>query len=313
MNKNTKIRLNYVIGAIISLLLLWAIYVQVSNELHKTDFNTAWQTGPVHWLYITVTLMLVNLFLEAWKWYLLAQSAQPLTFKEALFSYLYGLAFSIITPNRIGEYPGRLLFMKRKNPLRLVSVSILGSVAQMLTLCIFGCAGLMYYYTTHHETMIGIVLWSNIALTIVIGIAYWRFETWIPFIEKIKWLKRYRRYGNLLKKFSSKQQLTILSISLLRYGIYTTQYVLMLYWMNIHVPPVQAFLLSALFFWVIAIVPSVAILELGTRGGLGMALFGLYSDNVIGILAATAGIWCINLMLPAIAGSLLSLRMRLLR
>jgi hypothetical protein len=42
-------------------------------------------------------------------------------------------------------------------------------------------------------------------------------------------------------------------------------------------------------------------------------LFGLLSANTIGILATAAGIWIINLVIPAIAGSLLILGIRLFR
>ena len=62
-----------------------------------------------------------------------------------------------------------------------------------------------------------------------------------------------------------------------------------------------------------AIVPTVALAELGVRGQVSIALFGLFSTNTIGIIAAVSGIWLINLIIPALAGSLLILGIKIFR
>lgn len=313
LNKSTKIWLNYLLGGSISLLLLWGIYRQVLSQLEKVDIDTLWETGPDIYLWVCVILMPINLLLEAKKWQILAGSAQPLTFKGALASYLGGIAFSLVTPNRLGEYPGRMLYMKRKNTIRLVSVSLLGALTQMLTLFIFGTLGLVYFNINFDNPVAFVLMFIAGAITIILAIAFWRFETWLPLLEKIKWLRKFRVYKKLLKKFTAQQQLTILGISLLRYSIYTAQYLFLLYWMNVSMPFIGGFWMSALFFWVITVIPSITLVELGERGQVGLYLFHHFSENTVGILAATVGIWCINLVLPAVLGSILLLRMRFLR
>ncbi len=313
LNKTTKIWLNYVIGGSISILLLWGIYLQIQKQLNKVDWDAAWQTGPVYLLIICLVLMPLNLALEAKKWHLLARSAQPLSYRKAFFSYFAGIALSLVTPNRIGEYPGRLLYLKRKNTVRLIGVSVLGALAQMLTLFMFGLAGLIYYNIHFPGTFSTVVLVSCAIVLVVVFIIYWRFETWMPVIERIKWLRKFNVYGKLLKRFTPRLQLTILCISVLRYAIYTAQYLFLLWWMNVDMPAFGGFMMSSLFFWVIAVIPSITLVELGERGQVGLYLFHHFSDNTVGILAATVGIWCINLILPAILGSILLFRMRLLR
>ena len=76
---------------------------------------------------------------------------------------------------------------------------------------------------------------------------------------------------------------------------------------------VDAACMACVLFLVLAIVPTVALAELGFRGKVSIQLFGLLSANTIGILATAAGIWIINLVSPAIAGSLLILGIRLFR
>lgn len=257
--------------------------------------------------------MPVNVGLETRKWQLLARSAQAFTYKQALLSYLAGLAFSIITPNRIGEYPGRLLYMKRKNTIRLVSVSVLGAVSQLLTIFIFGTAGLIYYNIAFPQTWELIVLAASALITVLLLLVYFRFETWLPWLSKYKWTRRYNIYGQLLNRFSYKEQLTILSVSLIRFGVFTAQYLFFLRWMNVNIPLAEGYCMAALFFWAMAIIPSIALAELGERGQVGLYLFHHLSGNTIGIIGATMGLWVLNLIIPSIIGSILLLRMRLLR
>lgn len=317
LNKSTKIWLNYVIGGTISVLMLWGIWTQISKQLARVGPHPEelLKTGHDIFLWICIILMPINLALEAKKWHLLARSAQKLSYRAAFTSYIAGIAFATVTPNRLGEYPGRILYLKRKNTIRLISVSILGAMAQMLTLFIWGLAGLIYYNLFFDDFLGKVVLIPAIIIAIILFIAYWKFETWIPIIERLnfKWLKRFNIYSKLLKRFTFKEQLTILGISMLRYSIYTAQYLFLLYWMSVNMSPMDGFFTCALFFWVVTIIPSLTIIELGERGFVGIYLFQHFSDNTVGILAATVGIWIINLAIPSLLGSLLLFRMRLIR
>jgi len=313
LNKNTKIWLNYLIGGTISALLLLGIYLQVHKQLLHVDAQAWQQTGPAIFLWLAVLLMPVNIALESKKWQLLASSAQRTSFKQALFSFLAGLAFSIVTPNRLGEYPGRLLYMKRTNTIRLISVSVLGAVAQLVTVFIFGTLGLIYYNIAFPGITSQITLVCSVLVSIFLLLVYFRFETWLPILKKYAWTRRYNIYGQLLQRFSFKEQLTILSISLLRYGVFTAQLLFCLRWMNVHIPLWDGYWMSALFFGVMAVIPSIALTELGERGQVSLFLFHHFSANTIGILAATIGLWALNLIIPSVIGSILLIRMRLLK
>jgi len=313
LNKNTKIWLNYTIGGIISLLLLWGIYMQVTKQLNSIDAAAWKQTGPEIYLWAGLLLMPANVLLEAYKWYVLVKSAQEITYWGALKSYLAGIAFSVITPNRIGEYPGRILYMQRKSTYRLVNVSVLGSVSQLLCLFLFGLAGLIYYNISFPDYGGKIALIACIPATVFIAVLYWRFEVWLPILGRIRWLNKYIMYGRLLGRFTAKRQLFVLSISLLRFAIFTAQYLFLLRWLNVYVPMPEGFLMGSLFFWGMAVVPSIALTEIGERGLISTYLFHHFSQNTVGIMGATLGLWIVNLIIPAIIGSILLFRMRLLR
>ncbi len=252
--------------------------------------------------------MPINLGLEGLKWQRLVATAERVSFGQAMSSMLSGIAVSILTPNRIGEYPARIMQLKEHDSTRLVSVSVLGACSQMLALMIAGVAGLIYYYIKHPTPLYLLVMVATIVFTIALSALYFSFERWAPLIENIKWLRRLHLWARLLYRFSRAEQLSILGISLLRFGVFTTQYWLLLHWQGIPLPLLSGLMLCSLFFWAMAIIPSIALAELGIRGAVSFFLFSAYSSNVAGIAAATFVLWCMNLMLPALIGCILFFR-----
>jgi hypothetical protein len=71
--------------------------------------------------------------------------------------------------------------------------------------------------------------------------------------------------------------------------------------------------LTFAMFLVMAVVPTIALAELGLRGHVSLLLFGLLSTNTLGIVLTASGIWLINLVVPALAGSLFILGVKFLR
>ena len=116
----------------------------MQKQLTQVDPEDLFMSGLTPFLVLALVLMPLNIAIEAFKWKILAGVAQPTSYTQAVKSVLGGIALSIVTPNRIGEYPGRILYMKRKNTIRLISVAILAAFAQFLTLFTFGIIGLLY-------------------------------------------------------------------------------------------------------------------------------------------------------------------------
>ncbi|MFI5196592.1 MAG: lysylphosphatidylglycerol synthase domain-containing protein, partial [Chitinophagales bacterium] len=316
VNKNTKIWLNYIAGGAISLFLLWSIYGQVTKQMAGIGADTWKRAGPGAYLWLCIFLMFVNTSLEGCKWYLLANVAEPLGYAKAFSSYLAGVAFSIITPNRIGEYPGRILYIGSNNTWRYINVSVTGIISQLSGVYIFGLMGLIYYNIAFPAPMAKVALGLCFIANIFIIIIYRRYETWLPALARIKWLQKFSIYGRLQNRVPRSRRFTVLGISILRVAIFTAQYLFLLKWMNVDIPLAEGFFMAALFFWILAVIPGIALIELGVRGSLSIHLFKLISStppNIVGMVAATAGIWLLNLIIPSIFGSILIIRMRLLR
>ena len=66
-------------------------------------------------------------------------------------------------------------------------------------------------------------------------------------------------------------------------------------------------------FLAMAVIPSIALVEVWLRGEISIQLMGLFSANLLGIGFTSVTVWFINLILPAIIGSLLLLNLRIFR
>ncbi|MBX2904813.1 MAG: flippase-like domain-containing protein [Taibaiella sp.] len=313
LNKSTKIWLNYGLGAAISALLLWSIYTQVMKQVSDAS-SVAWNhTGPVGFAILALVFMLFNSALEAYKWFSLVSWVEPVRYVRAVTSYLAGVAFSVITPNRIGEYPGRILYLGGSNTFSYINISVSGVVSQLAGMYTVGLLGLIYYNATAPAPIARLALVACITLNIFIAIVYWRFHSWLPRMEQSRVLRRFAVYGRLMARVPATDKLKVLGISVLRVCVFTAQYLFLLRWMNVDIPLLPGFCLGALFFWVMAVVPSLALTELGVRGAVSLYIFGQYSSNSVGILAATTAMWVMNIVVPAILGSILIIRMKWLR
>ena len=56
-----------------------------------------------------------------------------------------GITVSIFTPNRIGEFGGRIFCLKSADRIKGVIITILGNVAQLLVTIIFGSIAFLFY------------------------------------------------------------------------------------------------------------------------------------------------------------------------
>jgi hypothetical protein len=312
LNKNNKIALNYLLGITLSVLLFWSIGQQIHQQLSTTSFSFQLRSHNFSCLLLAVFLMPLNLFLESKRWQLVSSKAQNISNKEALQSVLCGIAFSIITPNRVGEYPGRIIFLKKKNLLRLIAVSVLAVLVQMMSLIILGGIGLMYHHSLFPKAMMNLLGVIAIALFLFLFCLIFFFEKWMNGLARFSFFKRWKTYSYLLQKFTAKEQLVVLAFSFLRLLVFSTQLVLLLRWNEIALSFQDGLLLAFVFFLFIAVIPSFAFAELGIRGKLSLILFLPFTSNALGIIMATFGLWCINLLLPALAGYFILLKNRLL-
>ena len=326
-NKNIKIIFKYVIAPLLALWLFYSLYQQIKAQpnLHQSiDLIKEAPFGEEAWkFWLIIILALVNWGLEARKWQLLMKPLQRMSFFRAYKSVLSGLALSLNTPNRMGEYGGRILYVKDGIRIKAISLSIAGSISQLIVTLFLGCGGLLYwlyFQNGYPHSIMGLpVFWIKILLlisslvSVILTLFFFRLSWLIKLIEKIPTAAKFVKYINVLEEFTAKLLLRLLSLSFFRYLVFVIQYILMLQVLNVEIYWIDAFWVISILFLVLAIVPSFAIADLGIRGKFSIELLSIYSVNTVGILGTTFGIWFINLFIPALAGSIFILGIKIFK
>ena len=107
--------------------------------------------------------------------------------------------------------------------------------------------------------------------------------------------------------------LEVLLYSIARYVVFTTQFFILLQVFDIDVSYVDSMILISTMLFIVSIIPSIAITEIGVRGSVALFLFSLVSGNTIGILSSTFVMWVINLLLPAMLGTIFIFTLKFFR
>ncbi|RAJ85964.1 lysylphosphatidylglycerol synthase-like protein [Chitinophaga dinghuensis] len=327
LNKSTKIILNYALGIILFVWLGYSIYTQVTHrdnldesfrQMRESLHQKGW-TG----IFLVVVLMFFNWGFEARKWQMLVRPLEKISFIKAFSAILSGVSISINTPNRIGEYGGRVLYLQNHNKLKAIAATIVGSFSQLIVTVIFGLIGLIYYIHNlaprDGSRYLNPDFWGNLVLGVLVIICaltillYFRLRLILAVFEKVRWLRKLSVFVQIIVRYSPAQLRYLLLLSALRYLVFSAQYLILLDALGVEFLWWQAFLLNSVIYLVMAVVPTIAIAELGVRGKVSIFFLGLLSSNEVAILAATGGIWLINLFLPAIAGTVLLLGVKIIK
>src|ERR1044072_5406715 len=204
LNKNIKIFLNYFLGPLLFLWLSYSIYNQVK---HQPDLETSWikikqslQSSEIWDLAIVIFLMIINWSIEALKWKISIQNVQPMSFSRTFRAVLSGVSFSVSTPNRIGEYLGRILYMEEGNRLRVISLTIVSSMSQLIITLLAGSAGL-FFIRKNMETgnmiegldsfWLQVLQYGVIIILLILTGIYFRLSLLTTVVDKLRNSNRY--------------------------------------------------------------------------------------------------------------------------
>lgn len=321
INKSIKIFINYFLGPVLFIWLSYSIYQQVQRQ---PDLERSWQKiresfdSPLILNLVAVfLLMVVNWGIEAFKWKIAVQSIQQVNYTTAFKAILSGTSFSATTPNRVGEYLGRVLYMHEGNRLKAISLTIIGSISQLLVTLYMGIIGFFILRRPIEDARLipglglQVMMIAVIIALVILTLFYFRLSWIIRWVDHLPKVKNYAWLLKSLEEFNATLLLQILSLSLIRFFVFLIQYFLLFRLFNVDVSWWQGWWAVSVSFLVMAVFPTIALFtDLGLRGKVSQMLIGLFSGNTLGIGLTAVSIWFINLIIPALAGSLLILSIK---
>jgi len=317
--------LSIAIKVFIALLSIGFIYYEIFHNRDLAEiqiFALEMLDGPLDLVLLgTVLIMMpVNWTLESAKWKFLIGKIEHISLSRALRAVFSGTSVSVFTPNRIGDFGARVLYLDNSDRIAAVFITIVGSISQLVITILLGFLGMSLYTISHYPAMIepvlAYLLFGVLALaTFLTFISYFNVSiitNWGKKLFKLFGLSRnqpifgrLKGYVEVFSLYTSRELSISLGYSLLRYCVFSLQFYLLLTLFDVNIPMLHALRLISITFFVMAVIPTIALTEIGVRGSVALFFLGLASENSIGIVTATFTLWIINLALPALIGSIL--------
>ena len=310
MTSGRKKTINTVIK--ISILVLAAVFIfqKLNNNKNLSSFERLianLSTEKVYGILILVfVLMLLNWFLEALKWKFLVKPIQRISIFKAIESVFCGLTLAVFTPNRIGEYGGRIFFLApRRRVLGVVAMGI-GAVGQMVVTNTFGSIAILWFIGRY----VGVDFWLYYGVMILVVcycffflLLYFNISFLLAILNAIKFLKPFQKFFKILSRYKYSELIVVFGYSLFRFAVFTSQYCLIISMLIPSIPLFQVVMMIFILFFIQSALPSLDLLDVGVRTLTATYFFSFITTNDVAVMAATASIWLINLIIPAILGA----------
>jgi len=273
-------------------------------------------TSNITFLILAIILLPFNLLVEAAKWRFLVKKLERISIFMSLKAVISGIALAIFTPNRIGEIASRVFVLKRLNRTKGIFSSAAGTMATLIITIFTGVLSCIIFLLlfSHSEILqgnkpyyYGIPVFLYCTLLIVI---FFNLSRFVKFLTGFKLLSRFKDSFEVLSSYKKKEIYNILLFSLLRYLIYSTQFMLLLFLFNVNINVFTAYLGIAISYFFISFIPSFTLAEIGIRGSVSIFFIGYFSDNAVGIFSAASLVWIINIVIPALIGSILVYKLK---
>ncbi len=302
----------------------WGVFIAAGVLLyirltHKVGMHYPWwlwrnNGEPAPWgaLAIVVFLMGVNWGIEAWKWRCLVRPVQQVDVLRAFTATLAGTTIGLITPNRVGEFAGRVLFLDPEHRVQGSFATLLGSIAQFVVTLLLGGIALTFnhylqFSSAEPSAAWNVVVWSAFLIGCAAVFLFFSPGAFARLLVAIPWLKRYERHAHVLDTYTRQELVRVFLLSLLRYAVFTLQFAIVLVAVA-GVEMAEALMAVPVVFLLTTLVPTMALTELGVRGSVATTFI---AGDDMGIMVSTALIWFINLVVPAAVGGLILLVARI--
>lgn len=299
--------LSIIIKIVIVFFSFYFIYHQLveNKSFEELDISVLIDTVKKNKVYLVgvILMMFLNWLVEALKWRYMISKIENISIMTAYRAIFTGITVSTFTPNRIGEYGGRVFCLEQGDRIKAVFITVLCSMSQLLVTILYGSISLFILFDEIliDKTFLSVSL--LILLNLFLLFSYFNISHIVNFLGKFKLINSFKKYLEVLVMYNFKDLLIAFIYSNTRYFIFSLQFIILLHVFGINISFMDAILSVMLIFFFITITPTITIAEIGVRGSVAIFVLGLFSSNDIAILSSTTLLWLINLIIPAIIGS----------
>lgn len=296
-----------IVKAAFVLLLVYVIYYQLTKA-NAFDGHSIVLNEPIG-LLLGFLLMPLNWTLEGLKWRSIIQKFQKrVGLRRLLFSLFTGISTSLFTPNRAGNFVGRMIWFGSGVRVQISVLSIYGNVAQWLSTVIFGVIGIgLGTFFVFPEINTLYLILSGLAIVSVLVL--YLLPHWMPRLLARFVFKRSMNHAARILEQHHGLKWELLLLSLARHFVFSMQFALIMYAFGFEFNMDLIYAVWITYF-IMTLVPSPLFGKLLLRESAALLVIGTLSENSTVILLSSVIVWFINLTIPALMGAIIWLKWR---
>lgn len=246
-------------------------------------------------LLFVILLLPINIMLETLRWKTLVWHIQPITLSTALKGVLSGFTTALASPNRMGEFVGRVLFLSEQHRVAAGIVSGIGGLLQgLITAAI--AVPLLYF---HNDLLQYITSTAYLLPLLAVALI-------IPLLVLVIFPKSWLNVIKNATRIQLKRLFLAALLTLFRFVVYASQLAILISTLS-SCSIVEAFQCAVMVYFFVTVIPTFAWTEIVVRGtvsGIVAGMLGLSSDAAI---VSAFMLWIINVAVPAGFGAILLL------
>lgn len=250
----------------------------------------------------SLVFYILNWTTEAIKWKYALYNVVPVSMAMAFKSIFKGISYGIITPNRLGEFAGRVTVLPYESRKKAVGKHVFLSFSQSLVTVFWGISAIFMSSFLQVQTFVEriyVLISNNIIalLTVIVAIAVAIYTLWTSKLVRVRILPWIKRCSPPLTEFS-----IYLIISQLRYLAFVAQYIILLALFDMEISSAIFWQLCIMLF-LVSYIPSTFLTQLGIRGSIALFCLSPCGINPAVILLITCILWVLNAAIPALLGT----------
>ena len=196
---------------------------------------------------------------------LAVRQVQFISFGRAFKAVFSGIAFSISTPNSIGEYVGRVLYMSEGNRIKAIALTIVSNMSQLIITVFMGSLALFFLKDTLTKSDIlsaafaNAILSASVLVFVILFLFYFRLPWFVKIIDKLPQVKKFSWAIEAVEHVNATLLVRFLSLSVTRFIIFSLQYFLLFKLYGVEIDIVQCWMGISVMFLVMAAIPTIAL------------------------------------------------------
>lgn len=294
--------------ALLFIILVYLTYNQILKSLNwKEQFSeiqSKFNKDSYFLIFFIIAFSFLNLSLDALRWRMLLKHIYKVTFFQSLKAVFSGLSIAIITPNKVGDFLGRIIYLPSNKKTSGALSTLIGSFAQLTITYFLGILGLLYFMFNYPTWWSYYLLIGGCILFFTILYFYFNLPKFKKYEYRFRNIRLLKVLLWTLGRYNKIQLAQVLLLSLMRIIVYNLQFIIIAYILGIEFYLLDAIFLTPLMFWLISLIPSFLLADIGVRAYVSQLIFvqsGIISQD-LAIMTASIIIWLLNIILPALLG-----------